>query len=91
MNHPSLAALGLLRARENIGIAVSPGWTCDHDVLVDWVLADLVGEDGEDEDGRFDIIFEPDFLLDDQDDSGASILFESDDEDDEEEDDGWPP
>lgn len=99
MNTPSLAVLGLLRRSEAGGIAVSPGWTCEHDVLVDWSLADLVAEDEDDaEEGSLEIVFEPDFSLDDDGDDeedeegrGLFVLFEPDDDDEEEEeDDGWP-
>lgn len=93
MNHPSLDILGLLRADSRIAITVSPHWACDHAVLIECGLADLDVE-AEDAEGGLEIIFEPDFSLDD--DQAASeagddifVAFEADDE--EEDEDDWPP
>lgn len=94
MNFPSLAGLSLLPAPGNTAIAVSPHWTCDHAIVIDRGLVDLASDDGEDDGGEFEVVFEPDFSLDedqdDADDDGGGP-FGRLDRDEEDEEDDWPP
>ncbi|GEM_PF-4488200 len=93
MNFPSLAGLSLLPGLRKDGIAVSPRWTCEHAIIIECSLADLSCDDeDEDEDGsgEFEVVFEPDFSLDDEDGDGLVGLRDREEEDDDEEDD-WPP
>lgn len=86
MNFPSLAGLGLPSTPRIGRIAVPPGWVCEHAVIIEAGLGELEADDEEDG-GDLEIVFEPDFSLED-DDAPRGVLFERD-EDDEEDD--WPP
>lgn len=89
MNVPSIARLGLLPDTGN-DIRVAADWVCDHAVLVECIAL----EDDCDGVGGFEVVFEPDFVLDDEDGGDLAeellALIDHDDDDDDDEEDDWP-